>query len=120
VVWKANEGIYADTFGRLHFTLPNPPSKSDAEALAALRAQTAAQVDAYDSAQRSAVFLRLRAQYAAGWQNVQRLFTTAAEDTLRDATADAGAHKAARDFLVFASGETYYEDRLDRIEVAPR
>ena len=64
------------------------------------------------------LFRRLREQYDANLQNVQRLFTTAAEDTLRDPGVDAAAHKAARKFLFYASGSTYYEDQLDKIEAA--
>ena len=119
VVWKADEGDYADTFGRLHFALPDPAPKSDVEALAALRVQASQQVNAWDSTRRAELFRRLRRQYEAWQQDVQRLFTTAAEDTLRDARADAAAHKAARKFLIFASGNAYYEDQLDKIEVAP-
>ncbi len=120
VVWMADAGDYADTFGRLHFTPPKPAPKSDAEALTALCAQTTEQVKTLDSARRAELFQRLRRQYEAGQQDVQRLFTTAAEDTLRDARADAAAHKAARNFLIFASGGSYYEDQLDKIEVHPQ
>jgi len=38
------------------------------------------------------------------------------QDTLRDAVADAGAHKAARNFLIFASGASDYDDQLDKID----
>ena len=120
VVWTADAGDYADTFGLLHFTRPNPAPKSDAQALAALSAQATQQVRTFDSTRRAELFQRLRRQYEAGRQDVQRLFTTAAEDTLRDAQADATAHTAARNFLIFASGGNYYEDQLDKIEVAPQ
>ncbi|MBS0567811.1 MAG: hypothetical protein JSS59_10470 [Proteobacteria bacterium] len=118
LVWRLDQGAYAETFGRIRYARPEPPPKSADEAIAALRAQTAAQVRGFDSAQRAALFQRLREQYDANLQNVQRLFTTAAEDTLRDAGVDAAAHKAARKFLFYASGGTYYEDQLDRIEAA--
>jgi hypothetical protein len=120
LVWTADAGDYADTFGRLHFTPPNPAPKSDAEALAELRAQVTQQVGTLDSTRRAELFRRLRRQYEAGLQDVQRLFTSAAEDTLRDARADATAHEAARNFLIFASGGTYYEDQLYKIEVRPQ
>ena len=120
VVWFASEGTYADTFGQLRFVPPDPAPKTVDAALAALRAQAAAQVRTFDSARRTVLFRRLRVQYEANRQDVQRLFTTAAEDTLRDDSADAAAHKAARNFLIFASGASYYEDQLDKIEVAPR
>jgi len=119
LVWRLDQGAYADTFGRIRYAKPEPVPKSADEALAALRTQTAVQVRSFDSTQRATLFRRLREQYDANLQNVQRLFTTAAEDTLRDAGADAAAHKAARKFLIFASGGSYYEDQLDKIEVAP-
>lgn len=120
IVWKANEGVYADSFGRLHFAMPNPVPTSEEAVLGELRVQTVAQVRGLDSATRSAMFRQLREQYEANRQSVQRLFTDAALDTLRDATADAAAHKAARNFLIFASGGTYYEDQLDKLEVVPQ
>lgn len=120
VVWNNNEGVYADSFGRLHFALPNPVPTSEEAVLGELRTQTAAQVRNLDSATRSTMFRQLREQYEANRQNVQRLFTDAALDTLRDANADAAAHKAARNFLIFASGGNYYEDQLDKLEVAPQ
>lgn len=120
IVWKTNDGVYADTFGRLHFAPPNPAPATAESALAALRGQAADQVRGYGSGQRAALFLRLREQYDANRQNVQRLFTGAALDTLRDAGTDAAAHKAARNFLIFASGGTYYDDQLDKIEARPQ
>ncbi len=120
IVWSASEGEYRDSIGRLHFTRPDPPPASSDAALTALRAQTAAQVRRFDSAQQAALFQRLRAQHDAGHKGVQKLFTSAAEDTLRNAEVDAGAHRAAREFLIFAGEGNYYEDQLDKIEVAPR
>lgn len=117
--WKASDGRYADTFGRMHFVLPEPlPASADA-ARQALSAQVSAQVRHLDSGERTVLFARLRELYAADARDVQAIFRTAAEDTLRDATANAGAHKAARNFLIFASGASYYDDQLDKIEVAP-
>jgi hypothetical protein len=119
VIWKSNEGIYADSFGRLHFVMPNPPPNSETAALVALQAQTTEQIGMLDSAQRATLFRRLGEQYEANQQNVQRLFADAGLATLRDPGADITAHKAAREFLVFASGGSYYEDQLDKIEIAP-
>ncbi|MBS0591672.1 MAG: hypothetical protein JSR65_13705 [Proteobacteria bacterium] len=119
LLWHLDQGMYADTFGRIRYRKPEPAPKSADEVVAALRAQTVAQVRTFDSTQRAALFLRLREQYEANRQNVQLLFTTAAEDTLRDAGADAAAHKAARKFLMFGTNGIYYEDQLDKMEVAP-
>lgn len=116
LVWHVDAGAYADTFGRIAFQVPQPlPVSSDA-ALAALRTQAAEQVGKLDSSGRTVLFKRLRRQFDAFARNVQGVFTTAAENTVRDAGADAAAHKAAKDFLIFASGETYYEDQLDALE----
>ena len=61
---------------------------------------------------------RLRQQFDAFARDVQGVFTSAAEDTLRDPGADAAAHRAAKEFLIFASGGNYYEDQLDAMEKA--
>ena len=118
--WKAGEGRYADTFGRMRFIQPQPsPTTADA-ARAALSDQATAQVRQLDSAEKAALFVRLRALYEANARDVQSAFRAAAENTLRDADADAAAHKAARNFLIFASGGAYYDDQLDKIEAPPR
>lgn len=120
LVWHVDAGAYADTFGQMHFHLPTPAPASPEAALAALRNQASARMRTLDSAARAAIFRRLRQQYDAFARNVQSVFTSAAEDTLRDADADAAAHRAARDFLVYAGGGAYYEDQLDAIEATPR
>ena len=118
--WRANAGRYADTFGRMNFVLPQPSPGSADAAREALSTQIGAQVRQLASAERSNLFARLRELYEANARDVQSVFRAAAEDTLRDANADASAHRAARDFLVLASGGSYYEDQLDKIEVRPR
>jgi hypothetical protein len=116
LVWHVESGAYADTFGRVHFSVPQPLSASPNAALDALRAQASEQVGRLASTERAALFIRLRQQFDAFARQVQSVFTTAAEDTLRDAGADAAAHRAAREFLIFASGGSYYEDQLDALE----
>lgn len=118
LVWHVEAGAYADTFGRIRFTLPQPPPANEAAALDALRAQASAQVLALDADAQKALFESLRRQYEAGAQGVQGLFWKAAEDVLRDPRGDHGAHLAARRFLIFGSGGTYYEDQLDKLEQA--
>lgn len=117
--WRANQGRYADTFGRMHFVLPQPPLASAEAARDALSAQITAQAHQLDSSERANLFKRLRELYEGNARDVQSVFRATAEDTLRDANADASAHKAARNFLVLAAGTTYYEDQLDKIEVPP-
>jgi hypothetical protein len=118
LVWQVEKGAYADTFGRMDFRLPQPAPTSPDAALAVLRAQAAEQVGRFSSPERAALFIRLRQQYDAFARNVQGAFTTAAENTLRDTGADAAAHRAAKDFLILASGGSYYEDQLDALERA--
>ena len=120
LVWHIDHGAYADTFGKIHFSLPQAAPATPEAALGALRAQTSAQMLGMDSATRAAIFKRLRQQFDAFARAAQTVFTDAAQDTLRDAGADAAAHRAAKDFLIFASGGGYYEDKLDAIEVKPR
>jgi hypothetical protein len=116
IVWHAGQGLYADTFGRIGFRRPQPPPANEQAVLAALRAQAAEQVDKLPSEQRTALFKRLRQQYDGFARQVQTVFTTAALDTLRDSSADAAAHRAAKDFLVLGGAGTYYEDQLDALE----
>lgn len=118
LVWHVEAGAYADTFGRIRFTLPQPPPANEAAALDALCAQASAQVLALDMDAQKALFESLRRQYEAGAQGVQKVFWKAAEDVLRDPRGDRGAHLAARRFLIFGSGGTYYEDQLDKLEQA--
>jgi len=116
VTWHVEQGMYADTFGRIRFTSPQQLPKGADDALAQLRAQASAQVRAFDAAAQKGLFERLRQQYEANARGVQSLFRQAAEDVLRDAGSDRSAHVAARRFLIFGSGATYYDDQLDKIE----
>jgi hypothetical protein len=120
VQWKASEGRYADTFGRMHFVLPQAPPASADAARVAFGMQVSTQVRQFDSATKAVLFTRLRELYEGNARDVQAIFRNAAEDTLRDASANGGAHKAARNFLIFGSGATYYDDQLDKIEAQPR
>lgn len=116
IEWQATKGEYADTFGSIAFALPQPPPKTADEALAALRVQTRAAVLALDGAAQKALFGRLREQYETEHRDVQTLFLAAAEDVLRDPNRDAAARLAARNFLLYGTSVTYYEDQLDRME----
>ena len=116
IQWHLESGAYADTFGRMHFTIPIAPPKSAAAALTALRMQASEQVRKLDPGEQAALFVRLRRQYEAEARQVQSLFWTAAQDALRDASVDRSVHRAAKDFLIFASGGSFYEDQLDALE----
>jgi hypothetical protein len=118
IVWHVEKGAYADTFGRMQFKLPEPPPKTADAALAALRLQASAAVRRLDPGEQAALFVRLRRQFDAFARNVQSVFWDAAEDALRDPQTGPAVHRAAKDFLIFASGGSYYEDQLDAMEKA--
>ena len=119
VEWHADRGHYADTFGQVPFRAPQPLPASPQAARNALIDQTAKYVASLDSASKAALFVRLRQMDDAFLRNVQSIFFTSAEATLRDRNSDAAAHAAAKGFLLFASGGGYYEDRLNATEVPP-
>jgi len=119
LVWHVEKGAYADTFGRMRLRVPDPAPKTPEEALAQLRLQVSASVRRLGPADQAALFIRLRQQFDAFARAVQTAFWTAAEDVLRDRQSGVAAHHAARDFLLFASGGSYYEDQLDAMEKAP-
>jgi hypothetical protein len=111
VIWRLDKGAYADTFGRIHFVLPDPPPKTPDAALAALRVQASAGVRMLPASEQASLFARLEQQKAAGLAESQTFFTTAAEDVLRDGNADPAVRHAARHFLAFAMA--YNEWDLD-------
>jgi hypothetical protein len=119
VEWHADRGHYADTFGQVPFHAPQPLPQNAKAARTALIDQTSKYVATLDSASKSALFDRLRQMNDADLRNVQSIFFTSAEETLRDGKSNAAAHAAAKRFLLFASGGGYYEDRLNATEVPP-
>jgi hypothetical protein len=116
LIWHLDKGAYADTFGHIHFVLPDPAPTTRDAAISALKAQVDAQVRRLDPGDQAALFDRLRQRNDAGLNKVQFLFWTAAEDILRDPKSGSAAHLAARKFLIFSSGGNYYEDQLDAME----
>jgi len=120
LVLHLDQGEYADTFGRIHFVLPNPPPKSPRLALAALAAQASVQVRAFAPAQQAALFARLEQDKQAGLDAAQYAFTTAAEDILRDAVSDAAVRRAARHFLLFSAGYMLWDvEALEKPQPTP-
>jgi hypothetical protein len=102
VVWQLDKGAYADTFGRIHFVPPDPAPTTPEAARAALRAQASAEVRNLEASEQAALFARLDQEKAAGLTESQSLFTSAAEDALRDKDTDPAVRRAARHFLSFA------------------
>lgn len=99
VLWHAGGGVYAETFGRLHFA---PPSRSFANgdlALAALVDQVTGQVNALDAAQRTTLFAHLEADKLVGLREAGLVFLPAAKQALLDPYGDAALQLAAKRFL---------------------
>jgi hypothetical protein len=99
LTFSSGNGLYADTFGALHFAPPAVPLASGDAALAALVTSTSAQVGRLSPADRTALFERLKADKKKGLLNAGLVFVPSAKETMLDARADAGARRAARDFL---------------------
>lgn len=114
IIWQLDAGIHADTFGRIHFALPQPAPETSAAALSALRMQASAQVRAWPAAAQTALFLRLRDDTKSDRNRVATVFTTAAEDLVRDLKANPDARIAARKFLLF--GMQYNQWDVDALE----
>lgn len=118
LVWRLDQGEYADTFGRIRFAKPVPPPKSAAEVAAALSAQAAEQVARFAPEQQLALMQHLTQDKENGRDRDQAVFKAAAESIARDANADSALHRAARQFLVSAAG--YGEWEVDALEKAWR
>jgi len=120
LVLHLDKGVYADTFGRIHFVLPEPPPKSPDAALTALGAQASAQVRTFAPAQQAALFARLEQDKKVRLEAAQDAFTVAAEDILRDAGSDAVARRAARHFLLFSVLRNQWDvDALEKPRPTP-
>ncbi len=104
VTWHLDQGAYADTFGRMHVLLPSPTPKTAEAALAGLKAQVSAQIRGLATSEQTALFVRLEQEKDADLNHAQNVFTTAAENALRDANSDSDVRRAARHFLSFAMG----------------
>jgi hypothetical protein len=117
VVWRLDRGAYADTFGKVHFERPAPAPATAEDALTVLREQVDTQVRKLDGGEQASLFARLEAQHQAGLDGCQKLFTLAAENTLRDREGDKAARRAARHFLSFVMN--YNDWDLDALGPRP-
>lgn len=116
-VLPVREGLYADTFGRIPFALPQPAPQTPELALAALRAQASAHVRNLDSAAQSALFARLEQDKKSSRERAADAFTTASEDVLRAANTGPDARAAARSFLLYGMHYNLWD--VDAMEKRP-
>jgi len=114
LVWRLDQGDYADTFGRIRFVEPAPAPKNATEAMAALSTQAAEQFARFAEEDKLALLQRLAQDKENGHDRDQQVFVAAAEAIARDANAAADLHRAARHFLVSAAG--YGEWDVDALE----
>lgn len=99
VVWRAGEGAYADTFGRLRYLSPQTPPASADAALAALADTVTRQVGAMDDANRIELFARLKRDKENDLTRAGIVFMPAAKNALLDPQSSASVQRAARQFL---------------------
>jgi hypothetical protein len=99
LVFPVATGVYADTFGRFEFVVPQPPPASDDDALVALSASITRQLRALPVDEQAAIFARLEHDKAAGWPRAGAAFVPAAREIVLDSAAAPALRRAARRFL---------------------
>ena len=120
LLWRLDQGQYAATFGRIRYAKPEPAPKTKDDVIAALRAQTAAQVAQMAPQEQLALLEQLMRDKDHDRNRVHAVFTTAAEAIERDAGADPALHRAARRFLLFAADYNVWEvDALEKSWAVP-
>ncbi len=120
LLWRLDQGAYADTFGRIRFAKPEPAPKTEADVLAALRAQAAAQVARFTPQEQLTLLQRLTQDKENRRDRDQKVFTTAAEAIERDPNADAAVHRAARRYLIFGADYNVWDvDALEKSWATP-
>ena len=98
LVWKAGDGMYRDTFGKIAFAKPRSPLAPDA-ALRALASTVTDRMRAMDDTQRAALFTRLRDDKLRDLTAAGMIFVPAARDALMAANTSDQVRAAARAFL---------------------
>ena len=120
LLWRLDQGEYADTFGRIRYAKPKPAPTTEEEVVAALQEQTAVQVAKMSSQEQLALFLRLMQDKEHARDRVQIVFAPAAEAVERDPRADPAVHRAARRFLLFGANYNVWDvDALEKSWAAP-
>jgi hypothetical protein len=100
LIWRAGDGVYKETFGRIRFTPPNPaPSSADA-ALAALADTVTAQTRALSVDERTAMFARLKVDKLHDLRAAGIVFLPAAKEAVLDPRSDPALWRVAATFLV--------------------
>ena len=99
LLWRTEESIYADTFGRLHYTPPQPAPGSADAALAALAATVTTQTRALGAAERIEIFSRLKRDSESDLMSGGIVFLPAAKEATLDPNSGAALRHAAMAFV---------------------
>jgi hypothetical protein len=99
LVWRAGEGIYADTFGRFRYMLPQPAPASGDAALAALVRMVTTQTRALSETERIGMFSNLKRDKVNERLRAGIVFLPAAKAALLDPNSDPAVRRAAKTFL---------------------
>jgi len=98
LVWKAGDGVYRDTFGRIAFAKPRAPLAPDL-ALRTLASMVVDRMRAMEDSQRAALFTRLRDDKIRDLAAAGTVFVPAAREALMNAGTSDQVRTAARHFL---------------------
>jgi hypothetical protein len=99
LVWRAGEGIYADTFGGFRYVLPDPAPASADAALAALAQSVTTQVRTLNEAERIALFMGLTRDKVNERRATGLVFLHAAKEAALDTRRDPALQRGANRFL---------------------
>jgi hypothetical protein len=99
LVWRLQDSVYADTFGRFQFAQPIPRPESVKAAMAVLTGKVTTQVRAFDDDERTELFTKLGRDREMGLKEMNELFTPVATEVGNDVTASVLSRRAAKHFL---------------------
>ena len=100
LVWRLQDSVYADTFGRFQLAQPIPRPASNKAAMAVLTDKVTKQVHALDDEERAELFVNLARDKERDLKEMSELFTPVATEVAGDASASTAARRAAKHFLV--------------------
>ncbi len=99
LVWRLQDSVYADTFGRFQFAQPIPRPVSIKAAMAVLTGKVTTQVRALDDAERAELFTKLAHAKEMGLKEMDQVFKPVATEVADDASASTASRRAAKHFL---------------------
>ena len=101
LVWRLQDSVYADTFGRFQFAQPIPRPVSIKAAMAVLTGKVTTQVRALDDAERAELFAKLAHAKEMGLKEMDQVFKPA---------GDRGGGRRERQHRIAARGKALSRD----------